>query len=228
MEKLVLYSFTVLALTAAHPKAQTAQDIQVGTETILSFAEQLCGELDSTGSVSKVEMDGQADAGIALLSKRLLDLGISGAAKLEEGEYSNVLREQLADDLQDNRGCRRSVFDKMFSVVFGAIPEVALTESQRATLGGRVRPHTFDVVPLNTRFLMKFGEKLSLGKEDLILSLKKHGSGVQVGWVDLSTDERGGSTSGLAEGRSIDLPECKLTLYHIDQENEAASFSTAC
>lgn len=215
-------------MTAAHLNAQPTRDVQVGTEIILSFAEQLCGELDGTGSVSEVDVDGQADAGIAVLSKRLLELGISGGAKLKEGEYSNVLREQLAGDLQDNRDCRKKVFDKMFSVVFGAIPEVALTEAQQETLRGRVRPHAFDVVPLKSRFLMKFGEKLSLGKDDLILSLEKYGSGVQVDWVDLSTGDRGGSKSGFVEGRSIDLPECKLTLYHIDHENETASFSTAC
>lgn len=226
--KTSLSALAVIALTSAQLSAQPAPNVEEGTETILSFAEQLCGELELGGSDSKLDLDGQADAGISVLSKRLVDLGITGGAKLEDGEYSNVLREQLAEELKNNRGCRQSVFEKMFAVVFGATPDVALTEPQQEALEGRVRPAKFDVIPKNTRFTMKYGEKLSIGNDDVILSLRDHGSGVAVSWVDLSTGERDGTPGGFAEGRSIELPDCKLILYHIDRENQSASFNTVC
>ena len=44
--------------------------------------------------------------------KKLVDLGASGAVKYESSEYSNVLREDLADTLADSRECKLKVIEK--------------------------------------------------------------------------------------------------------------------
>ncbi len=76
-------------------------------------ADSICGEIMRDGSNRGVEIEGEVNAELKGLAKRLADAGIEGSMRLEDGRYANVLREELPDELKSARDCRIQVFNKL-------------------------------------------------------------------------------------------------------------------
>lgn len=86
---------------------------QEALNIIADAADRICGEISSTGGGRKIEISGNAKAELNGLIKKMVDLGIEGAAKYEKSEYQNVLREDLAETLKTSTNCKLDVFREL-------------------------------------------------------------------------------------------------------------------
>lgn len=221
----------VFALCSAPVRAQ--DDISQGVAQIIVTAENICGSIQATGSQSQIELEGEAEAELLKLSRRLLDLGIEGAANLSAGQYSGVLREQLGSELQDNRRCREKVFDAMFAVVFGATPETALDEEQLESLEGRVRPHSMSSIASGSDFSLSPGETVALNGNALIFTVDRLGLYNQNNRLFVYFTYTDGMTgqsvsSYVYQAAPIKAGACNIIPYRIDAEAQKASFRLFC
>ena len=153
--------FSILMLTSV-AAAQNSRALEEGVNLIVSTAEAVCLAASTQGSSGSTSVEGEVDGGLGVLSKRLLELGIEGAGRLTEEEFSNVLREDLAAELNDNRRCREKIFDAMFARIFGDTPETVLSDAQQKVLEGRVRSHALNLVESGTQFAMRPGDTVAI------------------------------------------------------------------
>lgn len=222
-------SAIALATTAS---AQSAQDIETGTELIAQMADKICIEVSTTGSASSSSVDGEANAELGRLGKRLLDLGIEGAGELEESEFSNILRKDLAAELKDNRRCREQVFNAMFARVFGDAPEVVLTDAQQESLAGRVRPHSLNIMKSEDIFAMAPGDTVAIKDLTTPFSIRSMGPHANGAYVDYSwTDARNSQSASSYQYQSQPITisnGCTLIPFQIDLNSEVASFTVFC
>lgn len=89
---------------------------------IRETADSICGEIMRDGSSRDIEIEGEVSAELKGLAKRLADAGIEGSARLEDGRYANVLRDELGEELKSARDCRMKVFDKLLDRLDPATP----------------------------------------------------------------------------------------------------------
>lgn len=77
------------------------QEIQIAT----------CGKIERSGSSFKVQ--GDAEIKVGTLMKKLVDLGVNGAAKIDSEEYVGVIREEVGKDIQSTRQCNMKIWDDL-------------------------------------------------------------------------------------------------------------------
>jgi hypothetical protein len=98
---------------AAH--AQTNDDPAKALQLITDTADRICNVVASSGRSDTSEVQGQVKAELGGLASRLANVGISGSGKLDNENYQNVLRQDLATTLRDNAACKLKVFDTLQS-----------------------------------------------------------------------------------------------------------------
>lgn len=91
-------------------------------QLVQETAQAICGEIIGAGENREIEIEGEVNAELRGLARRLADAGIEGSARLEDGSYAGVLREELASERQDARDCRRQVFDRLMDRIDSAPP----------------------------------------------------------------------------------------------------------
>lgn len=109
------------ALVAFASPSIAQNGVNTGALTIVAeFAERICGKYSSEGSSSNKELSIEAKADLASVFKKLADLGLTGAAKYADSNYSNVRQEQLLDAIKSGQACRTKIWDDFRSSVIGA------------------------------------------------------------------------------------------------------------
>lgn len=228
-----IYLTVLLAISGMPLYAQSPDAKRDAAILIVETAEGICGVSQTEGSGSKLELDGEAEASVAILSKRLLGLGIEGGANLQESEYKNVLREQLADELKDARQCRQDVFDKMFSTVFESPARSVLKEDTDEVLAGTILPHQIEIISSGQQFVMKPNESVALGNMSRMFTIKKVvnnrnlGPLVYYNWVD-TTSGNSVTNRYAQQTQPIALKGCNITPYRIEVEAQSVSFVSTC
>ncbi|QBF31671.1 hypothetical protein CFI11_10640 [Thalassococcus sp. S3] len=96
----------MVSATQAGAQSLTSDALAIISES----ADAICGEITNEGFNRSFAVDGEVNAELKGLAKRLADAGIEGSASFEDEKYTNVLREQLGDELKDARSCRLEVF----------------------------------------------------------------------------------------------------------------------
>jgi len=80
---------------------------------ISDVADRICKDIPLEGKKENLELSGSAKAEINGLIKKLVDLGIEGAAKYEKSDYEGVLQEDLVKALETSTNCRLEVFREL-------------------------------------------------------------------------------------------------------------------
>jgi hypothetical protein len=87
---------------------------------VSDFAIKICGEINSSGSHTIIDEDGNLDANISSIIRRIVGGGSASVSRRKlVDSYENVLREHLAQELFNVRDCRR----KMVSVAVKQVCE---------------------------------------------------------------------------------------------------------
>jgi hypothetical protein len=118
----------------AEPLGDQAKALNLITDT----ADRICNVITVSGSARSVDVQGQVKAELGGLASRLADVGISGSGKLNEEEYQNVLRKDLADTLRNNATCKLKVLDTLSSKIIVPVPPQPPKESS-LNISGRWR-----------------------------------------------------------------------------------------
>lgn len=112
MKASVLAFAAGVACICAAP-AQATLDRQA-LSLVVDTAEQICGTYERAGSRNSVSVEGEVNAELKGLARKLADLGVSGTAQIEDSDYVGVLVEELPEELKDIRACRERIFDKLY------------------------------------------------------------------------------------------------------------------
>ncbi|WP_095158787.1 hypothetical protein [Pseudomonas sp. Irchel 3E13] len=105
----VLIVMTLLAL--GKPGLVIANDDPL--DAIANFAERICSTPEAKGNSQTTELSGAAKAELKGLVKKVVDLGIDGAAKYESKEYEGVLQQDLAPLISKSTTCKESISQKL-------------------------------------------------------------------------------------------------------------------
>ncbi|PSJ61123.1 hypothetical protein [Kumtagia ephedrae] len=79
-------------------------------QIIQSMMAAVCGDFQNTGSANSLKIEGNAEAKLSGLMKKLADLGLSGAATFNSEDYVGVLRTEVGSQLNSVRDCRLRVY----------------------------------------------------------------------------------------------------------------------
>lgn len=119
------------------PALAMAQALDRDSLTMIGeTATAICGEIMQSGSNRDIEIAGEVNAELKGLAKKLADAGIEGTARLDDGRYANVLRDELGEELKNARECRMKVFEKLMDRIGPA------TSPPPETVGGNNQPAT--------------------------------------------------------------------------------------
>ena len=78
-------------------------------KVISDFAKEICGEIPLKGTHNNLDLSGKAKAGLGNVVKKVVALGIDGAAKYQTGEYNGLLQTDLLKSLSESKNCRLKV-----------------------------------------------------------------------------------------------------------------------
>ena len=95
------------AAQAASPDAPQALDL------ITNTADRICNVVSTKGEIGSTQVNGQVKAELSGLASRLANVGISGSGSINNEQYQNVLRQDLAETLHDNAQCKLKVFEDL-------------------------------------------------------------------------------------------------------------------
>lgn len=112
--------FSLSSLFNGISDAANLEEYEKALNVIEKFAKKMCDEISQEGKSENIELSGEAKAELKLnwLVKKLVDIGIEGAADYQKKEYEGVLRKDLADILKDSRDCKREIFRELKSIFF--------------------------------------------------------------------------------------------------------------
>ncbi|HEY6323066.1 MAG TPA: hypothetical protein VJA16_16075 [Thermoanaerobaculia bacterium] len=93
--------------------AQNTGAQQAALKLITDTAKSLCADVSVELQDNKVELTGAAAAKLDGIVKKIVNLGVEGAAKYQTGSSKGVLRQDLAVAIKHSDDCRLSVFNAL-------------------------------------------------------------------------------------------------------------------
>jgi hypothetical protein len=95
-------------------RINAAENDDAKTLTLIAdTADRICGIVSLSGEAKSEAVNRKVDAQLNGLASKLVGVGVSGVGNITSDSYKNVLREQLAADLQNLRACRQHVYDSL-------------------------------------------------------------------------------------------------------------------
>jgi hypothetical protein len=116
------YTKIVLAIAIVFCSASRSQELEAPDESfkmkqaleiVRDFSNEICGSVPMEGSSEKTVLSGKAKADLNNLLKKVLDLGVDGAAKYQKGEYKGVLQADLAKLLSESKDCKLQIWNDL-------------------------------------------------------------------------------------------------------------------
>jgi len=131
---LLIFVLTVMLTVGTALNPVVAQTLNAeALDEISEFAEKFCGDYQREGSFERYAASGTAKAEIDGLLKRLVAIGVKGAAEFDSSSYVGVLRRELGGELKSVRECRLKIWNDLKSAVVepGAALEPKVEETRR-------------------------------------------------------------------------------------------------
>lgn len=104
----LLVPFILLSVDVAG-SAGKLEEHQKALDVISEYAYRICETVKQEGTSHGVELSGKAKAEVNTLLKWLANLGVEGSAKFQDSKFQGVIQEQLAEQLNNVRDCRREL-----------------------------------------------------------------------------------------------------------------------
>ena len=114
-------SLTAMAAIAFTHVAHAAPlDTAQALDLITKTADSICNVVSTKGDAESSEVKGEVKAQLSGLASKLADAGISGVGSINNAQYQNVLRQDLASTIKDNARCKLTVFEELQSKLIGS------------------------------------------------------------------------------------------------------------
>lgn len=107
-----------LVASASAAKATDQEDLGKALPLFVDTARQLCASVSAKGSDEAVKASGDIKVGLAGLSKKLADMGVSAKADGSASRYEGVLREDLVEAMKGQDDCRTKIFTTLVDLMF--------------------------------------------------------------------------------------------------------------
>lgn len=132
MKQRMLVTITLLSLVPGWALAK-----EDPLDAIATFAERICSTPEAKGHSQSTELSGAARAELKGLVKKVVDLGIDGAAKYESKEYEGVLQQDVAQLISNSTKCRESISQKLIDKLVTNPPPAVSPKSYPIKLKGQ-------------------------------------------------------------------------------------------
>ena len=119
-------AIALVHVASAAPLDTTAQALDLITQT----ADRICNVVSTKGEAESSDVKGQVQAQLSGLAAKLANVGVSGTGSINNEQYQNVLRQDLASTLHDNAECKLKVFQTLETKL---LRETIQTPSPRQT-----------------------------------------------------------------------------------------------
>ena len=106
----VVCFLTILTQTSL---ATPLEEQEAALNLIADFAERICYSISPEGQGSNLELSGKAKAELNGILKKLVNLGVEGAAKYQDTQYKGLLQKDLANAMRDSANCKLEVFREL-------------------------------------------------------------------------------------------------------------------
>lgn len=117
MKKYQLPFLVIFSIAIFTPYNAYSSELAALASEVENFSDAVCGQLEISGNSEKLELSGEADASLKLLSAKLGEIGFSGAIDFISDKYIGVLQKDLASDRTDIRDCRLKVWSDLRGLV---------------------------------------------------------------------------------------------------------------
>ncbi len=114
----------MVAIASAHVASAAPLDTEQALDLITQTADRICNVVSTKGEVESAEVKGQVQAQLSGLAAKLANAGVSGTGGINNEQYQNVLRQDLASTLHDNVECRLKVFHTLQARIISPPPPV--------------------------------------------------------------------------------------------------------
>ena len=82
-------------------------------DLITTTADKICNVVSTKGETDSYDVQGQVKAQLSGLAAKLAGVGVSGTGGINNEQYQNVLRKDLASTFHDNAECKSKVFQTL-------------------------------------------------------------------------------------------------------------------
>jgi hypothetical protein len=103
----------MVALASAHAASADPLDPTQALDLITQTADRICNVVSTKGEAESADVKGQVQAQLSRLAAKLANVGVSGTGSINNEQYQNVLRQDLASTLHDNAECKLKVFQTL-------------------------------------------------------------------------------------------------------------------
>jgi hypothetical protein len=185
-------------------------------QEIASFANQICGEIEKSGTRSTVDANGKLDVKVGNIVTKIIGSGSGDlSGKVLEDSYKGVLQDQLGAELFNVRDCRQRMV------------EVASKKCADSGDMGEDRKITVPTYKSNEEFSLHQGQTSLLTDNMVVIAYAVGSCG---GRGDLVCIRLAGKLIGLAVGQSTEFTsrdgECSVVLLEKGTSN--AKFLLRC
>ncbi len=115
-----LAGFPGQILAADDPLAAQRSAMALITDT----ADKICSVIQTAGTSEGSQVQGQVKAELGGLASKLANVGVTGSADINNEQYQNVLRSDLATTLKNNAECKLNVFNTLQAKLLSVPPPV--------------------------------------------------------------------------------------------------------
>ncbi len=110
--------------------AQTLQQQTAALKVIRDTAADICQVAPIEQSNQTVDLSGNAKAKLSGAISKVVDIGISGAAKYNVGRSKGVLQKDLASAIKDGNDCKRDVFNRLAPIMVPSLAPGSAAQSR--------------------------------------------------------------------------------------------------
>ena len=91
-------------------------------QIIINAAKELCDTVPLSGGTEGIQLAGDAQVKLKGVLKKLVDIGIEGAAKYESSTYDGVLQKDLAKIINKSSNCKIDVWNDLKDKLINPLP----------------------------------------------------------------------------------------------------------
>ncbi len=109
-EQIFAALLSMAPIASPHLASAAPLDTKQALDLITQTADRICNVVSTKGEAESADVKGQVQAQLSGLAAKLANLGVSGTGSINNEQYQNVLRQDLASTLRDNTECKLTVF----------------------------------------------------------------------------------------------------------------------
>jgi hypothetical protein len=226
MNRLVFFSF--LFAISTFSIADSIENKKEALAIIASTADQICNKnVQQSSQSNELSLSGGANAEIAGLIKKLVDLGIVGAGSYSSKETQGILQNELSGSIKSQSNCKQGIF---YALLEKFIPSEKNVNPFLSN-GNEVQiPEPISAVRNGQRFAMKLNDARLIAGSNIMLTLSYYSKNttpvIRLRYTNL-VDGKGGSFKPPL-GTSVSVENCKITYYAANKDERTASFYLSC